>query len=184
MQMTHYVVATRLEWGVTLLRCTRSGSKEIGYDVLTDSSRCDSFPFLFPLRHVRDHDSQYREFHHAPGEGWGMEEGVDHGNGLGFISRKISFMRHVPREGQKYAAEENPDGVSCLRVENLGGAWVVKASRDSPELFWSLEYSSCIYVGETEKKREGGRGECSTVVNEASWKPRLVSQYLAICVEI
>lgn len=118
MQMTHYVVATRLEWGVTLLRSTRSGSKEIGYDVLTDPSRRDSFPFLFPFRHVRDHDSQYRGFHHAPGGGRGMAEGVDHGNGLSFISRKISFMQHVPRGGIKNSrAKRTPMGVSCLRRE-------------------------------------------------------------------
>lgn len=151
MQMAHYVVATRLEWGATLLRWYLiPGSKEIGYEVLTDLPRRESFPFRSPHDTFAITARNTENFITRRGRIRGVSI---NGNGLGFISRKISFMRHVARGGQKYAGEKRTPMEFRVRAWRTS-AWVVRASRDSFELFRPRESVLIMYI--CNMKRKGG----------------------------
>lgn len=79
-----------------------------------------SFPFRLPLTtRSRSRFAIRRNFITRRGRMRGV---VDRGNGPGLhFAENISFMQHVGRRRSKIRGrEENPDGVSCWRAENLG----------------------------------------------------------------
>lgn len=153
MQMAHYVVATRLEWGATLLRCTRSRF-EGNRLRCPDGPAAPRFHFhpVSPLR-SRSRFAIRRISSRARGR---MPRGMSIVvmSPASFRGKYISHAARRHGGGQKYAGEKRtPDGVSCWRAENLGARLRVIHSNCSGR---ASQYSSCIYV--TRRREKGGKG--------------------------